>query len=352
MKKIILFSLSLVTSAVMVAQGAHDFKINEVYVAPSCCAPSAQCAPDSAASAPAKPCESMRGGYRDEYGDSPSWIEILNTSYSTHDIRNCFLTTDRRVLDKEMSAPDRIALMSIVPKGDARTNLSAKQRITFFADGHVNRGTLHTNFALQAGEEIWVALYDGNGVTLLDSVTVPATLCPGQSYARVYNKEKDDYEWVVASGDEITPDASNEIGAQHEDKVAEWKHNDPYGIAMTIIAMGIVFVCLILLCVFFQLFGWLLNRIQMLNRVKAIRALHEQADRLVVMAKDGVETRGIEMENYAAVIALALHEYTGNMHDVESGIITIRHHDSEWADKSHLMRRMPTRRTGKPSNPK
>jgi len=352
MKKIILFSLSLVTSAVMVAQGAHDFKINEVYVAPSCCAQSAQCDSASADSVLAKPCGSLRGGYQDEYGDCPSWIEILNTSYSTHDIRNCFLTTDRRVLDKQMSAPERIALMSIVPKGDARTNLSAKQRITFFADNHVNRGTLHMNFVLQAGKENWVALYDGNGVTLLDSVTVPATLCAGQSYARIYNKEKDDYEWVVASGEEITPDASNEIGSQQEDKVAEWKRNDPHGIAMAIIAMGIVFVCLILLCVFFQLFGWLLNRIQKLNRVKAIRALHEQADRLVVMAKDGVETRGIEMENYVAAIGLALHEYTGNMHDMESGIITIRHHDSEWADKSHMMRRMPVRRAGKSSNPK
>lgn len=341
MKKIFLFSLSVVTSAVMMAQGAHDFKLNEIYVAPSCCSMQADCSATDSTAQSAQECKAKVEGYQDEYGEQSSWIEILNISYSTHDIRNCYLTNDRRVLDKSMSAPDRIALMSLIPKGDTRTNLSAKQRITFFADGHVNRGTLHASFTLKPGEENWVALYDGNGVTLLDSITVPATLKADQSYARIYNKESDSYEWIVASGENITPDASNSIGEKAEDNVAVWKQNDPYGLAMTVIAMGIVFVCLILLSVFFQFFGWLLNRIQKLNRVKAIRTIHEKAGRLVVMAKDGTETRGIEMENYAAAIGLALHEYTGNMHDVESGVITIEHHETEWADKSHLLRHMP-----------
>lgn len=341
MKKIFLFFLSVVTSAVMMAQGAHDFKLNEIYVAPSCCSMTMDCSASDSVAQPARECKALQNGYQDEYGEHPSWIEILNISYSTHDIHNCYLTNDRRVLDKKLSAPERIALMSLIPKGDARTNLNAKQRITFFADGHVNRGTLHASFTLKEGEDNWVALYDGNGVTLLDSITVPATVKAGQSYARIYNKEKDAYEWVIASGEQITPDASNAIGENAEDNVSVWKQRDPYGLAMTVIAMGIVFVCLILLSVFFQFFGWVLNRIQMLNRVKTIRTLHEKAGRLVVMAKDGTETRGIEMENYAAVIGLALHEYMGNMHDVESGVITIEHHDTEWADKSHLLRHMP-----------
>lgn len=331
----------------MLAQGAHDFKINEVYIAPASCCMKA--AADDSCAMPAGTCQAERVSYQDEYGDTPSWIEIFNTSYSTHEIRNCFLTNDPRVLDPDITTPERIALMSPVPKGDARTNLTARQHITFFADGHINRGTLHTNFTLTPGQDNWIALYDGNGVTLLDSVTVPASLQPNQSYARVYNKETDTYEWKIATGEEVTPDASNQIGEQSEDKVAEWKRSDPYGIAMTIIAMGIVFVCLILLSEFFQIFGWIFDRMAKLNRVKAIRAIREKAGKLVIMAKDGTETRGIEMENYAAAIALALHEYTTGVHDVESGVITIQHHDTEWENKSHLLRHAPAHHEPKPT---
>ncbi|MBQ2182905.1 MAG: hypothetical protein II400_11740, partial [Bacteroidaceae bacterium] len=106
MKKVLLFAFALLSGISMMAQGAHDFKINEVYVLNPA---------DSSASAQ----------YRDEFGEASSWIEIQNISYSTHDIRGCFLTSDRSVLDKNMSAPDRIAKMSLVPAGDARTSVTA-----------------------------------------------------------------------------------------------------------------------------------------------------------------------------------------------------------------------------------
>ena len=118
MKRIYIIILALIASVKMMAQGAHDFKITEVYFAP----------------------DNAKSGYMDEYGEVSSWIEIENTSYSTHDIRSCFLTTDRKTLDKSLSAPDREKLMSKIQKGDERTNLKGKQRITFFADGNVNRG--------------------------------------------------------------------------------------------------------------------------------------------------------------------------------------------------------------------
>ena len=152
----------------MMAQGAHDFKINEVFVlgCPKACV-SAQ-AGDSGCVA-ANDAECRRPSFlRDEFGEPASWIEIENTSYSTHDIRNCFITTDKAVLDKKMSAPEREQLMSIIPAGDERTLIKARQRITFFV-GNRNRGTLHTTCAvnLKAGEENWIALYDGNAVDLL-----------------------------------------------------------------------------------------------------------------------------------------------------------------------------------------
>lgn len=323
MRKILSVISFLVASSAAFAQGAHDFKLNEVYVyTPACCQG------DST-----KTCE-QQASYVDEYGQPASWIEIENISYSTHDIRNCFLTINPAVLDKNMPAPEREKLMSLIPAGDPRTSLSAKQRITFFADGHTNRGTLHLNFKLPAGEPFTIYLFDGNAVDLLDSVRVEA-LPAGSSYARI-----DDNEWQVLEADKVTPNAPNV--AYRNDKIKEFKEKDPHGIAMTLMCMGVVFSCLILLFVFFHIFGWAMNRAAKLARVRAIRAIHEQAAKVVEMAKQGTtETKGIEMENYAAAIGLALHEYFGGTHDLESGILTINQTQTTWADKSHELRVTP-----------
>ncbi len=323
MRKILSVISFLVASSAAFAQGAHDFKLNEVYVyTPACCQG------DST-----KTCE-QQASYVDEYGQPTSWIEIENISYSTHDIRNCFLTINPAVLDKTMSAPEREKLMSLIPAGDPRTSLAAKQRITFFADGHVNRGTLHLNFTLPVGEPFTIYFFDGNAVDLLDSVRVEA-LPAGSSYARVK-----DAQWQVLEADKVTPNAPNV--AFSNDKIKEFKEKDPYGIAMTLMCMGVVFSCLILLFVFFHIFGWAMNRAAKLARVRAIRAIHVQAVRVVEMAKQGTtETKGIDMETYAAVIGLALHEYFGGTHDLESGILTINQTQTTWADKSHELRVTP-----------
>ena len=128
----------------------------------------------------------------------------------------------------------------------------------------------------------------------------------------------------------------------NNDKIKEFKEKDPHGIAMTLMCMGVVFSCLILLFVFFHIFGWAMNRAAKLARVRAIRAIHEQAVRVVEMAKQGTtETKGIDMETYTAVIGLALHEYFGGTHDLESGILTINQTQTTWADKSHEIRVTP-----------
>ena len=323
MRKLLSIISFIIASSAAFAQGAHDFKLNEVYVfTPSCCQG------DSA-----KTCE-QQASYVDEYGQSASWIEIENTSYSTHDIRNCFLTINPAVLDKNMSAPEREKLMSVIPAGDPRTSLSAKQRITFFADGKTNRGTLHLNFTLPVNESFTIYLFDGNAVDLLDSVRVEA-LPVGSSYARI-----NDAEWQVLEADKVTPNGPNV--EYRNDKIKEFKEKDPHGIAMTLMCMGVVFSCLVLLFVFFHIFGWAMNRAAKLARVRAIRAIHEQAAKVVEMAKQGTtETKGVDMETYTAVIGLALHEYFGGTHDLESGILTINQTHTTWADKSHELRTLP-----------
>lgn len=313
-----LFTLLMVSVSAM-AQGARDFKISEVYIA--------------------NPADTS-ANYLDEYGEAASWIEIENTSYTTRNIRNCFLTNNRAVLDENLSAPQRIEMMSLIPEGDERTNLGAKQRITFFADKNINRGALHLNFKFEPGKENFIAFYDGNGITLLDTITIPA-LEPGYSYARVYDAETDEYVWTALEPSQVTPDTPN-VGPKEVDKIAEWKEKDPIGWQMALISMAIVFGCLALLYVFFHVFGWALNRLSTLSRVKGIRHIHESASKVVVIAKDGKETKGIEMENYVAVISMALHEYYGNTHDIESGILTIRHDEhGAWDSKDHAMRQNP-----------
>ena len=118
----ILVGLTAVVAAF--GQGAFSFKINEVVV-------------------------SNTDGLIDEYGERTGWIEIANTSWGTNNLRSCYLTTNREALNKGLSVPERVKLMSLIPKGDERTNLTAQQRIVFFADGQTNLGTLHTNFTLR-----------------------------------------------------------------------------------------------------------------------------------------------------------------------------------------------------------
>ena len=108
MKRIVLtLTVFIAFSMMAFAQGANNIKINEVMTLNT-------------------------QSIEDEYGNRGPWIEIVNTSYSTYNIRGMYITTDPSVLDKNMSVAERMKRMSIVPNGDTRTQLSAKQHIVFF----------------------------------------------------------------------------------------------------------------------------------------------------------------------------------------------------------------------------
>lgn len=315
-KRIIGFFAGLFTTVALCAQGSLNLKITEVVTANT-------------------------DGLMDEYGRRSAWIEITNTSWSTVDVRSCYLTTDRRVLNENLSVPERVKLMSVVPKGDEKTCLAAQQRVVLFADGQTNLGTLHTSFVLNPGEETFLALYDGNGETLIDSLTVPA-LADNQSYARVFGEERKVSRWIVLEETDVTPGYPNRGQDAKLDKVAEFKEKDPHGFAMSVIAMGIVFGCLAFLYVFFRIFGWFMDRMAKLARVKAIRKIRESANKVAVIAKDGMESRGVDMETYMAVIGMALHEYENDVHDVESNVLTLHTEEhSDWNAKDNAMRDWP-----------
>ena len=55
------------------------------------------------------------------------------------------------------------------------------------------------------------------------------------------------------------------------------------------------------------------------------------------MLQEGFEKKGIDMEVYMAVIGMALRQYEDDVHDVESGIITIKPKDTGWDDEYSQM---------------
>ncbi len=315
-KRLLGLLVALVATVSLSAQGVKYLKISEVVT-------------DNA------------NGLIDEYGERSAWIEVANTSWTTVNIHSCYLTTNRAALDENLTVPQRVKLMSLVPKGDPRTVLSAQQRIVFFADGQTNLGTLHTNFTLDPTKENFIALFDGDGKTLIDTVVVPP-LCTDRSYARLYNAEEDETTWRILDFAEVTPGFANAGQGMKADKVAEFKEKDPYGIAMAVTAMSVVFACLAFLYGFFRFFGWVVVNMNKINRVKAIRKLHSAAGKVAVIAEEGLESRGVDNETYMAVIGLALHEYENDVHDVESNVLTLHTEEhTDWSAKDNAMREWP-----------
>lgn len=56
-----------------------------------------------------------------------------------------------------------------------------------------------------------------------------------------------------------------------------------------------------------------------------------------VILKEGLKSKGIDKEIYIAVISMALKQYQDDVHDVESGIITIMPKNTGWDDEHQQM---------------
>ena len=314
LKILLCTALLAATSQTTFAQGAKNIVINEVLT-------------------------NNTASIQDEFGQRQAWIELANTSFSTYNVRGMFVTTNRQVLNKEMSAPERIKLMSVIPNGDDRTAIGARKHLLFFCNSNPAEGKLHLSLQVPLSQPVWIALYNGNGVELIDSVTVPP-LAADQSYARSSKG------WTVKSPENVTPGIENFIEAS-ESKVAKFKREDPHGFAMAIMAMGIVFFCLALLWVFFSLFGMIMRHLETAKKVanaqpvkpitKTVEKTIEVAHKTGNLMQDGLQLKGIDIEVYMAVIGMALKQYEDDVHDVESGIITIKQKDTGWDDEYSKM---------------
>jgi len=270
----------------------------------------------------------------DDYGHHSAWIELFNSNFGPLDISSVYITNDPSNI-KEPS----VKKMYAVPLGDVLTRIPKRQHVLFWADNEPNRGTFHTNFVLTPGEDNWIAIYDADGKTLIDSVTVPAALPAGCSYARNEDGVIGDNAWSIRTGsteksnDYITPSSANVIKDANP-KIGEFHDKDEHGFAMTIMAMGIVFSALLVLCLAFYCIGMIGKYFSRLNKARAT----------------GVDVTEVPVDEHdsgeeIAAIVMALHEHL-NAHDKESTVLTInkvKRAYSPWSSKIYGLREIPKR---------
>lgn len=306
----IILSMMAITSLPAWSQGAKSIRITEVMT-------------------------DNRTSIVDEYGKHKPWVEISNSSFTTYNVRGMFITTDRRVLDKDMTPEERRKLMSPLPNNESRTTLGGKKSIIIFEKGR-ETGTFQLPMRLRPMRTNWIGLYDGNAVDLIDSVSIPALL-PDQSY----ELSRDFKTWSCSNGNETTPGYLPQAVGLSKSQML--KKTDPYGIGIAVLSMGIVFSCLALLFIVFWAFGAYMKHKQRIAKAtekhatllyktgkKTIEVTSEIGHKTNVMLKDGLTTKGIDKETYMAVISLALQEYLEDVHDVEPGIITIKPKQTRW----------------------
>jgi Na+-transporting methylmalonyl-CoA/oxaloacetate decarboxylase gamma subunit len=297
-KKItILFTALAMVALGSFAQGRKSLRINEVMV-------------------------DNQSSLVDEYGQHSAWIELFNSNFAPLQISSVYLTNDP-------AQPKKYP----VPLGDEVTKMGKRQTIVFFADGDATKGTLHTSFALTPGQDNWVGIYDADGITLIDSITIPAALATDNSYARATDGKGD---WQVRNGQGdryITPGSANVIKGVNP-KIDEFAQKDSHGFAMTLMAMGVVFCALLILCLAFYGIGAISKYVSRLNKA---RSKGVTVDEVPITDHDSGEE--------IAAVVMALHEHL-NAHDDESTILTIRKMKraySPWSSKIYSLRQLPHR---------
>ena len=255
--------------------------------------------------------------FMDDYGKRHAWIELYNNSAGTVDLRGCFLTNDNNNPKKYM-----------IPKGDVLTKVAPRQHILFWVDNEPTRGTFHVNFAFNPNGENYLALYDSDGTTLIDEITIPA----GQKADVSYGLDVDGTgSWKIL--DKVTP-STNNVTLDTNEKIENFQKNDSWGIGMTITAMAVVFLGLLVLFLVFKQIGNAAMNASKRNAQKAAAADGQKVS----------ENAGAESGEIFAAIAMALYELNDEHHDFESSILTIKkaqRNYSPWNSKVLSLRQNP-----------
>jgi Na+-transporting methylmalonyl-CoA/oxaloacetate decarboxylase gamma subunit len=254
----------------------------------------------------------------DDYGKYSTWFEIYNPTYGTIDIGGCYVTDD-------INNPKKYR----IPQGINTTKILPHQYLLIWADSVDYHGPLYTNFKLNETGG-YLALYSNDGKTLIDKVSYPE-LPENHSYARIYdNADKPGNEWQITA--RVTPALQNKDydGESASEIIAK---RDPKGAVTSATAMTVVFSVLLLL---FLSFKYLAKIHVRLSKKKAAEAQG--------VAIEEVEHTGEETGDIYAAIAIALHLYQNDIHDLEKMVITIDREDkiySPWSSKIQTLRQTP-----------
>ncbi len=253
----------------------------------------------------------------DAYGARNGWIELYNNSPGTVDIRGCYITNDKNNPKKYM-----------IPKGDVKTKIAPRQHVLFWADNKPSHGTFHLNFKLDPDKENELFLYDSDGRTLIDHVTIPAGQQPDVSYGLSLDGTG---TWETLS--RATPDTNNKTLDSNE-KIENFKQNDSWGVGMTLTAMTVVFLGLLILFIVFKQVG-----------KTAIQMSRRRAEK--VSGGRPVAGNANEPGAVFAAIATALYEVAEDAHDYENTVLTIHkvaRTYSPWSSKIYGLRSMPDKK--------
>lgn len=302
-KKVVLLVIMLFFSSAAMGQAIKDIRINEIQVYNT-------------------------DGLIDDYGHRVGWIELFNSGYSQVDIGGAWL----KVQGKEYR----------IPKNDPRTKIAPQGYLIFFAEGTAAKGTFHTNFTLD--ETDYVAFYDQGGRgTAIDSVAYNRfAMKENITYGRLdeHNKNASFVELPVT-----TPRATNKtIEETPRDEL--FRQEDPTGAVMAITAMSVVFTALLLLYLIFRTIGK--GNVKIAKRreekAKLAKAAASNEGVAVPVRKKGEgELAGDEL----AAIAIALYQYSQDLHDIENTVLTINRAAkaySPWSSKIYGLRQLPNKK--------
>lgn len=287
-----ILSLLLVASGGTVyAQGAADFRFNEVLI-------------------------HNTSNYVDDYGNRGPWVELVNTSHSQVNIAGCYLTDDKNDLTKYW-----------IPTDSPTTLIEPRGFVLFFGSEQSSQSIYHLNFNLQEGETIY--LVNGNGQDIIDELTIPSGIEENITYSRSFI---DANQWKFTK--HPTP-LSNNDHSRSASSGEQFVEHDPLGLGMVFIAMTVVFSVLAILTLFYLLIGRIFTRKITLVKKPAEKAPNEKEEPTVLSGE--VNT----------AIALSIYLYQNEIHDYETTVLTIKQAVkpySPWNSKLQLLNRFPKRK--------
>jgi Na+-transporting methylmalonyl-CoA/oxaloacetate decarboxylase gamma subunit len=147
--------------------------------------------------------------------------------------------------------------------------------------------------------------------------------------------------WLSGVGALLAEEATSEATAE---KIQKFQEQDPYGVSMAIIAMGVVFCALLILFLCFKWSGKVLNK-----GVRSSLGLKKEPAAPQAPKASGVQavekaTGAPAADEVAAAIGVALFLHADGMHDHESEELTLVSAPSAWTGSGTNHKQNPLRK--------